>query len=337
MYTEARDFQGVIQPLANQIGQRVKLDLTRSMRSFWLDCRITATVTLAAAVTGPIINQGSVMALIDQIGVLEGGEERINITGQMAAALTDRFALGPRSNVRLTSLANGATNLEETVRLFFARPDAVNQAETTFIERNPQKAFQVFAQFNNNNLALVTALGPGTLTITNFTISVTQRFDDDRTDRTVFVPTMRTLSLNVAGANTALRFPLDTTKFVQGLGILQFGDNRQVADVINTIKFLGDNRVFRGPADVPYRDLVLSMQEDTGGAVGPVNQPGFLFLDMRPGGRLSNILDPNRDVNLRFTLGVQPSVGATATRVDVALLELEKIPGITVEHVPFTV
>lgn len=346
--TKIQQLQTIV-PSILPIGQRNYSNMISGVRTHQLRFRIRATATLAGGPATAIRNAGSLWALIDNVGIEENGEDRVNIDGRFLRQLSQMVAARPLSATRLATYANGAVTLEESAVLPLAWPLAVTPVETAFVERAPKQQTRVFVVANaTTGTTTLLATTAGTVTISNLTVQVEQVFDDVAM-KPLFIPTIRRQSDAVPSANPNQLVYLKSDKWIRALILRQDSTVGEVDDIVSALALRGDFRDYIGPGLVDFEDLVRSQEAIFGGdlsaagidatAVAPV-QPDrnvYLGLNFQENGRLSNILNPNTDLNLRWVLNATPSVtaGATTSRVDTLIYELERIPGITAEGAPF--
>lgn len=331
------------------VGQRIYSNMISGVRTHAIRVRIRGTATLAGGPATAIRNAGSLFALVDAIGIEENGEDRVNIDGRMLRALSQMVAPRPLSAIRLASYANGAYALEESAVIPLAWNLGVSPVETVFVERAPKQQTRVFTVFNaSTGTTTLLATTAGTVTISNLTITLEQIYDD-ASIRPIFIPRIRNYSEVVPGANAGQIIYLKSDRWIRGLILRQDSTVGEVDDIVNNIALRGDFRDYIGPGLVNFEDLVRGREFEFGGsltaagidatAAAPV-QPDrnvYLATNFQEAGRLSNILNPNVDLNLRWVADVQASVtaGATVSRLDTMFYELERVPGITAEAAPF--
>lgn len=309
--------------------------------SFRLTAR--ATLTLAGGPATALRNAGSIWGAITNVGIVENGEDRWNVDGMTLRALSQTISARSLSAQRVTAFANGAYTLEESVEIPLAWPLGVSPVETCFIERDPRQATFVFAVLNPAGTQLVET--PGTAVLSNVTITVEQIYDDLAAPP-LFSPTARMIQQQIVASSTNIDMFLRTTEYLRGFIVGQRTDIGDVEDIITTLAVRGDFRDLIGPGQVPWDDLVKGYAEFMYGgdlrAFGfsaTAAQPAsdvYLPLIFQENGRLGNILNPQRDVNLRLNMTALPSVtgGAAASFVNVCMLELERIPGRTAPQLP---
>lgn len=321
-------------------GVRTFTNMINGVRSFAVRIRARAQVVVAGGITS-VRNRGSAFALFDEVGVSENGVDKVNLDGRMLRFLSEMHAPSALSASRM-ALANGTYNLEETAVIWFAHPLAASPVETAFIEADPRQALQVFAKYNGDS-ARLGAAGAGTITITPGSVSLTvqQIYDDQRSQLPLLLPYHRQIVQPITATVTDFPIYLKTSRYVRAIAIQQDTDGAgEVSDILSSLALRGDFRDIIGPQKVAQDDLVYGSELEFGGAVsdggglgvsGAVRE-GYLGINFQRNGRLSNILNPNTDVNLRLEVNaaVSVTVGATASKLRISLLELEEVQGLTV-------
>lgn len=313
---------------------RTFTDLSLGMRTLYLTYRFSATLTIAAAPVTSIRNAGSLLSQFTELGLNENGEDVVRFDPRLAGIISQANAARVVSSTRLTSTAVGVTNLVETVRVPLANPRAVNPAETAFVARDPRAALQAFVTHVPNIGAIVDA-GGATVTITNVTATLEQQYDDETGEfPPILRPFYQELIQPVQNAANNVPFYIRTTRYLRAVVIQQDTNVGEVGDALTGLIFRGDRRVYIGPNAIAYNGL---QREQEFELAGEVLRSGYLYIDLQRSGRLSNVINPNTDTNLRFELNQVPSVtaGATSTNIRIGLLGLEVIPGVTAGAVSF--
>jgi hypothetical protein len=315
------------------------VELIRAVRTYLVQLRLSLTNTLAGGPATVITNGGTPWAVFNRVGLDENGARHVDLDPRLAILWTQMFA--PRdidkNRVRQTNLANGAYNLEESLYLPFAGFPVAGPSESIFMERDVRRVLKAFANQDTASGANRIVQTPGTAVISNVSVSVSQRYDVDRQDRTILLPVVRQVEQAVAGASGEYVFKIDSTRYIQGMIIQQdAGPAGEVSDIVNSLALRADGRDIIGPGLKSYEELQSDAQMEFPGDVVP---RGALPLWFRKGGRLSNILNPNTMSNLRFVMNVQPSVsaGAANSTIRILLLELERVEGLTRDKVPFQI
>lgn len=351
-YTTKKAQAGSIALTAATVGQRLYTRLISGMRTQGLIFRLRGTVTLAGGPQTSLRNAGSLWSIVSQIGLEDNGDDVARISGRELLFLTQMISAQPRTFQRLSSYANGAYTLEESAYLPFSWPLAVSPTETCYVEPDPRNALQAFAVFDATAALLTTALGDaGTATLSNVSLDVIQVYDTEKI-RPLFIPRYRTIQEVIAAANPSFPFYIKTDKLLRGIIIEQ--DTIPVGnvdDIITTLALRSDDREIIGPAQANFEDLARDQEGEFAGRTWgfgldasaantqPTTVNPFLGVNFQQSGRISNVLNPNLDRNLRAVMAVAPSVaaGVTSSLVKCTLLELARVPGITADSLPFEV
>jgi len=334
--TQKTPLGAIVPVLPGDQGRRLYLDMENAVQTHRLHFTVEADVQISVAAATAIRNRGSVFAMIEEMGVEEAGGERVVLDGRLAEVIAQAFAPSTISSTRITSTAVATTTIRESIAIHIASPLSANPAETTFRERNVKRRLQAFVKFRTGNLGdNVLQAGGATLTVTNVRVRVRQVYDDRSTMRPFYIPTYRQQVAQVASANTDLKEEIKTEKFIRLIAIQQDSDVGEVGDIVKAVEFRGDRRHIIGPGKIAWDDLARDQEAEFGGAVYStgtgLGQNAYLVLHFQKGGRLSNIINPNDDTNLRFVLDVAPSgvAGATNGKVRIGIVELEQDPNLT--------
>jgi hypothetical protein len=314
-------------------GQRVRTSGENNKRTERYNLTVTGQVDITTAGAG-LRNRGSILAALTDIGYIDGGADKVTLDARLARFIGEAMSPSALPAVRLGGVGvQAASLLRETVPLWLASPRALNPNDTKYIEANKQLAQEVFV----TPLRQISRLAGGAPvgTITNLQVSVEQVYDDLVGVPPLLTSYVRQISQDVPGANAALKIDLRGNRFIRGIAIQQDTTEGEVSDIINALVLRGDNQAIYGDRAVPFRDLVEHSQEEFGGAV--VAAPGYLFIDFQRYGRLTSIWNPYQDSNLRLELDVQPSVGNTASKVRVALWEMERTAVTVQGDLPFQI
>ena len=331
-------------------GQRATTDMISAVRTLYLDFRIRATVTLAGGPQTAMRNAGSLFALVDQIGITENGRDRALMDGRMLRVLAEMVAARTLSATRISNYANGAYVLEESARLPFAWPLGAQPVDTAFMQRVPEAKCQAFAQFSAIAAGLTTTLGnAGTATISALSLDVIQGYDDSLGVKPHFIPSYRTVATPIAGTVTDFPVLLATERYLRAAIIAQRATVvGEVDDIITNMALRSDNRDLIGPRLADFENLTCAAEQEFGGdfrnhgfdASATATQPrtnAYLPINFQRQGRLGNILNPLRDINLRLEVDAAVSVtaGAGTSSITTLLCELERVRGLTSEAPPF--
>ncbi len=334
-------------------GQRTYARIFSGLRTAYIIIVLTATVTLAGGPGTLLLNGGSLLGLLQYAGLEENGSEDpcyldAVTLGKITAATGMQFS----PNVRLTSLANGAYNLRETVVIPFANPLSPNPWETSFVERNPNQPSQVFIVADSTtNAATRLVSTAGTAVVTNFAATSYQIADNRaRVPGSVpyFRPKFRQITQAISGAATyevylpgSLPMRMLTIGAKTNIGTVQ--------DVISSYRLMTDLGAIDGPNQIGFNDMIALQGYEFGGSLGGVSADmatvtptagGVLVRNFQESGRLSNCFSPRiQGDNFRLQAVAAPSVvaGVTSTQILVSITEMERIAGITTDTLPFTV
>jgi hypothetical protein len=317
-------------------GRRVYTDLVNAVQTHRLVFTLAADVVIGVGGGTAVRNRGSVLALFEELGLDENGQDKAVLTGRIARQFAEMFAPSALAATRLTTAAAGNYSIREQVALHFASPISANPAETTFREHNVKNALRAFVRLSAQTLIDRLISGaPGGSSVTITQCDVQQVYDSRTEARPYFIPTYRMETLAVPSANSDAKLEIKTSKFLRALVLAQDSDAGEVGDIIASLELRGDHRHIVGPGKVPWDDLTRLQEAEFGGTVyvtgTGLGQNGFLAMNFQRGGRLSNVINPSDDVNLRFLLNVAPSAQAGATNgiVRLALCELETDPNLT--------
>lgn len=313
---------------------RTFYDLSLGMRTLYLTFRISSTLTIAGGPITAIRNAGSILSQFSEVGLNENGEDVVRFDPRLCGIISQANAARVVSSTRLTLLVDGVYSLEETVRIPLANPRAVNPAETAFVARDPRSALQAFITWVPSVAAICNA-GAATVTIATPTVTVEQHYDDETGEfPPILRPYYQELILPVQNTANNVPFYIRTTRYLKAIAIQQDTNVGEVADIVSGLIFRGDRRVYIGPNAVDFESL---QREQEFELAGDNFRSGYLFVDLQRSGRLSNIINPNTDTNLRLELNVAQSAaaGATSSNVRLALLGLEVVPGVTAGAVAF--
>lgn len=315
-------------------GIRAKTDAENNKRTERYDLRITGQVDITVAGTG-IVNRGSILGALTEIGYTDGGTDKINLDARLARFIAECLAPSPLPATRLPAAGiQAATILTETVPLWMCAARTVNLNETKYVEVNKQLQQQIFVI--PRKVITTLAQGPALAgTITNLTVDVQQRFDDMVGIPPWLTVNVRQIVQNVNAANPQLKIDLRGNRYCRFMAIQSDTDQGEVSDIINSLVLRGDTYSLIGDGNVPFNDLRDSAADEFGGAL----PPGYLGVDFTRYGRLSTMWNPYQDTNLRLEVNCQPSVtvfggaAATGSKIRVAMVEFERTAG-TAQKLP---
>lgn len=317
------------------IGQRVASRLVNGVQSIGVLLTARATVQVAVAPATALRNRGSVWALFDQVGIDENGRDTHLYDGRLLRFLSEMHAPSALAAVR-AAVAIATYNLEEQAMIWFAHPLAAAPNETTYKEADARQLLEVFAQYNGAAASLFD-VGPATVTITNPSITVQHIYDPRSVSLPLFIPRAREIVQSVDAANTALPVYIRGTNPIRALLLQQFSSAGEQADIITALNLRSDNRDLVGPAQMPWDELTNFQEFEFGGLV--VSNQAYAGFNFQKSGRISNVLNPADEVNLRFEFNCAPSATGTDSRIRIGIVELESVRGLTVppDQIPFLV
>lgn len=316
-------------------GQRQYSRLINGVRSYGVFLHARARVQIAVAAVTNIRNRGSVWALFNEVGIDENGTDRHLYDGRVLRFLSEMHAPSALTATRLTNTAVGTYNLEESAMIWFSHPLSAAPQESVFRELDARQLLQVFANGSTDPVGALVTIGGATVTIDQVSIEVYHIYDARSQELPLFIPTARQIVQAVSAANPQLEINLKTSKFLRALVIQQdtagFGE---VSDILTAYALRGDFRDIVGPQQT-LTDADQFLQEFEFGGLVLSNQ-AYLGLNFQRGGKLSNVVNPSDDVNLRIEANVGVSASGTASRLRIALLELEQVGGLT-GPIPFPI
>lgn len=307
-------------------GRRAFATMRNGVQTLFLSISIELTVQVTTIATA-IRNGGRASAALSELGIAEAGADTFNVDPRAARYRAETLSPSSLSFSALSNLAVGTYTIRDTFRLYFAEPYAIDPAETAYVERDPAQALQFFATLASNAFARLYEGGAGTVT---GRVRVSQVFDDTRATRPLFLPRARMVTMAVPGTNTRAEQYLRTSSWLRGLTIMQ--DDTivgSVTDIIAGLGLRGDFREIIGPDLHDFAHIVRDSEMEYGGAVS--SDLSRLHLNFQRQGRLSSVLSPAQDNNLRAILSVAKSAaaGGGSSQVLFALWELERRPGLT--------
>lgn len=316
-------------------------DMLNGTQSRYVDLVLDADFTIATAVASAILNRGSLLAAIDRLGIEMDGKDQFNIDARVARFWTEVSSPSAVFADRLTSTAIGTTHLREIVRLYFAHPFSVSPMDTAFREDDPARKLRVFGILKASAAAqIATAGGGGTVTLGTITITVAQVHDRFKTSPPLLRPYMRQWTDTISGANSDFRSNISFSRYMRALIIQQDAPGAgEVNDIISAVALRGDTRDIIGPKMQDWRSLALAQTCEYGGSVYADTAESYVALVFSSMGRLNGCLNPAQDTNLRFELSVAPTAaaGATSSIIRYTSIELERVPGITADKLPFAI
>jgi hypothetical protein len=310
-------------------GRRVTSKMVPAVQTHYLDLVIRAHLSVTVNGTG-LINRGSILAALEEIGVTEAGDERQVWDGRTLGFYAETSSPSALTRTRATVATVQETDLVEHVRLYFAHPFAAKPREVVFMEKNPRSDTNVFAKLAATAAAKLVV--GGTAALTAITVDIAQVYDETEAARPYFIPSVRQVVHEVNGVNGAAPEFLRVNNFLRGIILQQETEGAgEVNDIINRLVFRGSTKQIIGPDMRNYNDLVRAQEYEFGGSVGPSVAAGggaYVLLNFQKFGKLSNVLNPAQDLDLRFLFDqkLSAAVGAVSSRIRITLLELEHDP-----------
>lgn len=311
-------------------GVRATTDAENNKRTERYQLRVTGQIDISVAGTG-ILNRGSILAAIPQLGYTDGGTDKVQMDARLARQVGEIMSPSALPATRLASAAiQAATLLSETVPIYLSAYRTSNPCETKYVEPNKQLKQQVFIVPSK----LITQVAEGGAlvgTVTNLNVRVEQAFDDLTQDAPFLQTFVRQITQSVVAANAQFKIDLRGSRFVRGIMIQQDSDFGEVSDMINGLVLRGDESSLFGDRPINWTDLVQAQAYEFGGAL----PAGYLWIDFCRYGRMSTMWDPYQDTNLRLELEVSVSARAGG-RIRVAMVEFERTPS-TTTAIPFKI
>lgn len=325
------------------VGSQAPSTLLNSRKSLSIGMLFSGTLTIAGGAAAAIMNGGSILAAFDEIGFTDNGVKRLQFDPRMAGALTGALQPSARTRSLLTSTANGVTTLREMVILFFGHPYQLDPGETGYTEQDAKATLQAYVIPNLSTGASaphIATPGVGTVVLSGVTIEVTQYFALDISKKALLRPFVEMRDFAIAAAGAGQELTLKTERFTRGHVFM--GDSIQStvrnidATILTALALRSDPRFLVGENPITINSLNWFNDQAQGeGFAGTA----FTYLNYQEFGRLSRVIDPRIDKNLRALATATPSTvgGATNSRIRCAMMQLEAVPGVTEDNVPFVV
>jgi hypothetical protein len=311
-------------------------------RTRMVKLRISADVEVTVAGT-LVLNDGSVLSLLDSIGLQQGSEDMVNFDARMLRHYAE-FGASSRIPARRLTAAEAAAkatySLFEEVYMALAYPFAASRFETLFKELNPQNQLTVWIQQGPAGVANLT---DATCTVTNLAADVVQIYDEDVSKLPLFVPYLDVVQFPVSGAIANGRIDLRGSDYLAAIVVQTDSDKGEQADIINSLAYRGDGVDIIGPEKVTWLQLVDGMPQESGGAGSALNiatapKAWFVYNHIKDG-RLSALIPPNQIPNLRLEVNAQPTAfaGATSTTIRVGRVQYRRDLRVCDPVLPFPV
>lgn len=339
------------QGAAQTTAQRLYSRLINGKQSYGVLLTARARLRILNNAATLLRNRGSVWALFNEVGVEENGKDTFICDGRVLRFLTEVHAPSTLTAVR-GAVGVATYNLSEAAVIWFAHPLSAQPSEVTYLERDARQFLNVFATLHpalDQRLVTAGAGGAGVDAIVDgVSITVQHIYDPTTQGLPYFVPRMRQMTDAIAAANAEYPIFVKSVNPIRAMVLQQDCSLGEVSDIIVSAALRSDVRDIIGPAKIPWDELVRYGETEFGGGVyggsatpaGALGAPGALAcLNFQRGGRLSNVLNPAQEVNLRFELNVAPTAlgGAANSVVRTTILELERVPGLVAPDVPFPV
>jgi hypothetical protein len=327
--------------IAGVAGQRVSSRLINGVQTHFVQARSSGTINITVGATR-VINKGSIWGCWDEFGLNENGRDRVLLDGRVSRYLGEMHSPSALSSTRLAGVGVAATPLVESTRIWFAHPLSIAPQETVFRERDPRQALEIFGKLraDGGQGGLVNG-GTSTMTVVP-SIALEHGYDDTTEADPVFIPSVRQQIVSVTGTNTGLTEFIKTSNFIRALVIQQDSDAGEIGDLIAALALRADGDDIIGPAQVAWDNLERGQEFEFGGAVftaGLLNGgSSYLGINFQSNGKLANVVSPSL-LNLRLEMSVATSAqaGATNGKIRITILELERVPGLVTEAIPFPV
>lgn len=319
-------------------GTRIYSRLINGVRTYGVAFHARATVTLTVADATLLRNRGSVFSLFDEIGIEENGRDRHLYDGRMLRFMSEMHAPSALTATR-AAVGVAVYAIEETAIIWFGHPLSAAPQETVFREADARQLLQAFVRLVADPGAVLNGrlytLGPATVVISAITVDVTQIYDSRSAELPVFIPTFRQMSQSVAATNTQDAVFIKTPHFIRALIIQQDTDEGEVSDIITGIALRGDFRDIIGPTQMSMDTFQFIQELDFGGLV--LSNQAYLGLNFQRGGKLSNVINPSDDVNLRFEFSDAVSATGASSIIRIGIVELERVAGLVRSEIPFPI
>jgi hypothetical protein len=297
-------------------GQRARIELDASRDTRYLFLTLSCRVAISVANATSIRNLGSPFAILDMLGLLEGG----SVTGQgdpRAFAFASEFLrISAGTHTRLTSPNIATTTITERCVIPFERLYSMVPHETRYRVRNPAAKFDLFVDVNATPAAKLLVVGGATVVVDQINLEVQQYVAEPGANLPQFAPRWSEQTITVPGTNAKLAQEIEIAgDWIRGITIIQeTAAGGLASDIINRAQLRADRKVIIGEdGPVSWSQLAAALEHESGGNVFAANGGSIVHLDFQQGGRLSNILSPFDGDNLRFVWDVQVSAGGSGS------------------------
>lgn len=304
-------------------GAAQPVDLLRGVKTHALLFGLDFNVTITGSSGGSVMPEGT-QNLISRIRLIENGVPRVDIDGSILAFVTSLAQMQAANVGKLAAATAGTSSVHADFVLEFASVFGGNPTEIAFIERDSRFPTQVEITFAADpNATLISGTG---LVLNSATVSITQVYDPKSTTPPFFLPRItRAPGGAITGTQTA--FPLFL--YPESGNRLAGTILHSVVDGATSDSVLNGNVTFRGDT-TRYIDTIPALtllNEERRQRPSIVPRLGYLWLNDRWYGKLSEMWVSGQDQNLRYELGVTNP--GTNAKIDVFMFQMEPVPGYT--------
>jgi hypothetical protein len=325
-----------------QAADRVPAKLVNGARTSGVLLIARATVQISVGAATALRNRGSVWSLFDRLYINENGRDVSTVRGNVLRYASELQAPSSLSAQRVSSTGVGTYVLEEAAYFQFAHPLSLDPLETAYTERDTRQDFSVQFTMAQSFAGKLATAGGATIVVTGVNVDVIQDFElqqGNGATAPLFIPIIRETIQQVTGDVAADPIYIRTTNAIRQFIISQEDSVLgEVGDILRGFKLKGDYRDIIGPTPITLSDLLLRGEFGFGGAAISSNK-AHVALNFQRYGKLSQVLNPAQDSNLRFEISALPSVTGVAaggtSQIRVTSFELFRDPAVTAPVVPF--
>lgn len=304
-------------------GRRDFSDLLNGKSNRFLQIFLAADITISVAVITAIRNGGHVAALFEEIGINEGGTDVCQGDPLLFAFASEVQRQSAGSEGKLASTAVGLTNLRQMFRIYFENPYMGAPHETAYMEKSIQSKLRFFCKYSNTPIPRICTVGGATVVFANVQVFVDQYFDDAEDKLPLFRPTWDTVIQPIGGAGAAIPIylPLDMNTFLRGITFTGSSVSvGQQTDIINRIRITGDRYNYIGPEPMNIDRFARGMEFEQGGNTYAAEGLKMFHMGFQKNGRLSTVMTPVQDSNLRMLMDALPSVASGVNDSQIVVL-----------------
>jgi len=310
---------------STKFGKEQRIKLENGVQTHRARLTISAPMVVTDKTSGVTINKGSVLAAIDTIKILHGGELHV-YNGRQLAYLSEFSSPSQRTVVRVpatANLANTTYNLVETVVIDFAHPFSVNGRETALMEWNPRADLQLGVTVNASPTALIlksaTTAALGTVTVT-----IQEEYDASETKLPWFQTYAEQRQITVAGTVNGASFdlPINDDEYLRGILLQEdtSGAGEQ-SDILSAFRLRdGSFDLISPTAMVVKDDYQRGLEHKWGGAV---YDKAYTPIWFQYDARLSHLYKPNA-LRLFYNAAESAASGAGTSTINVLLLKCKR-------------